>query len=205
MSSARLRIIPNKCATLRTETHCKEKRWIVNPMPYIKLQSEDIGARDVSQSYKYPGIEIGVRQQPASIRDEIQKSLHSISRASIKPCQRLNILKVHLLPSLVHKHTFDEVTLGSLNSADYAIRGVTKHWLHLPKDIPKPFYHAPVKSGGLGILQLRQWVPRLRVRRLTEILLLQVEPRINSDGNLRIPDLLAWEKDQSSLQCHHRL
>ena len=25
----------------------------------------------------------------------------------------------------------------------------------------------------------------------------KVEPRINSDGNLRIPDLVAWEKDQS--------
>ena len=40
------------------------------------------------------------------------------------------------------------------------------------------------------------------VRRLEEKLtkkgyITKVEPRINSDGNLRIPDLVAWEKDQS--------
>ena len=87
----------------------------------------------------------------------------------IKPFQRLYILKVHLLPSLVHKLIFDEVSLGSLNSADTSIRGATRHWLHLPNDVPKPFYHVPVNSGGLGILQLRQWFPRLRMRRLTEI------------------------------------
>ena len=28
-------------------------------------------------------------------------------------------------------------------------------------------YHTPVKSGGLGILQLRQWMRHLRIRRLT--------------------------------------
>ena len=92
----------------------------------------------------------------------------------IKPCQRLYILKVHLLPSL------DEVSLGSLNSADTAIRGATRHWLHPPKNVPNPFYHAPVKYGGLGILQLRQWVPRLRVRRLTEISPRQVVKKMNS-------------------------
>ena len=81
--STGLRINPNKCATLRTETHRKEKRWIVNPTPYIKLhQSEDNGAIDVSQSYKYLGIQVGVRKQPASIGDKIKKSLQSISRTN---------------------------------------------------------------------------------------------------------------------------
>ena len=76
---------------------------------------------------------------------------------------------VYLLLNLAHKLTFDEVSLGSLTSSDTSIRGTIRHWLHLPKDAPIPFYHGPVKSGGLGILQLREWVPRLRIRRLTEI------------------------------------
>ena len=78
----RLRINPNKCAALRIETHCKENRWIVNSTPYIKLQSEDIRAIYVSQSYKYLRIQVGVRKQPASIGDEIQKLLHLISRTN---------------------------------------------------------------------------------------------------------------------------
>ena len=46
-----------------------------------------------------------------------------------------------------------------------------------------------------------EWHNKL-VRRLEERLtkkgyITKVEPRINNDGNLRIPDLVAWEKDQS--------
>ena len=58
---------------------------------------------------------------------------------------------------------------SSLTSSDTAIRGAIRHWLHLPKYVPIPFDHAPVKSTVLGILQHRQWVLRLRIRRLTEI------------------------------------
>ena len=38
------------------------------------------------------------------------------------------------------------------------------------------------------------------------MLLTKVEPRINSGGNLRIPDLVAWEKDKSIVhRCHRSL
>ena len=80
--------------------------------------------------------------------ERIQKSLHSISRAPLKPCQRLFILKKHLLPSLVHGLTFNKIARKALKVADVAIRGAVRRWLRLPKDTTNAFLHASAKFGG---------------------------------------------------------
>ena len=61
------------------------------------------------------------------------------------------------------------ICLKSLN-ADVAIRKATRRWLKLPKDIPNAFLHAPVRLGGLGIFQLRKWIPSIRTRRMSQVL-----------------------------------
>ena len=60
--------------------------------------------------------------------------------------------------------------MSSLTAADLQIRAAVRRWLRLPKDTPVPFFHAPLRSGGLGILQLRQWAPILRRKRLNSLL-----------------------------------
>ena len=170
MAGVGLKLNPLKCASLRTETHSKQKLWIVNPTPYLKVQHQDIRAIDISQTYKYLGTEVGPRLKFISLREKVQKSIHAISRAPLKPCQRLYVLKVHLIPSLVHTFTFENISLKALASSDTAIRKATRKWVHLPEDVPIPFYHTPIKYGGMGIPQLKEWVPRLRIQRLKGIL-----------------------------------
>ena len=123
----------------------------VNQEPYLKLQDEDIRALSIVDRYKYLGVQIGPRMQFASLADRVQKGLHSISRAPLVPCQRVYILRTHLLPSLVHFLTFGTISLKLLNSADVSIRKSVRKWLLLPKDTPNAFLHAPIKMGGMGI------------------------------------------------------
>ena len=66
--------------------------------------------------------------------------------------------------------TFENISLKALASSDTAIRKATRKWVHLPEDVPIPFYHTPIKYGGMGIPQLKEWVPRLRIQRLKGIL-----------------------------------
>ena len=155
---------------MRPEIVSKRKQWTVNLTPYLKLQEKEIKALSITDTYKYLGIQIGPRMKYASLEDRVQKCLHSILRAPLKPCQRLYIIKTHLLPSLVHYLTFEKLALGSLNDADVAIRGSVRRWLRLPKDTMNAFLHASVRFGGLGVLQLRRWIPDVRIRRMTNVL-----------------------------------
>ena len=117
----------------------------------------------------------------SSLGERIQKGHHSISRAPLKPCQRLFILKKHLLPSLVHGITFDKTALKALKAADVAIRGALRRWLRLPKDTTNAFLHASVKFGGLGVLQLKSWIPEVRIQRMTKVV---QQAKRNEDGFL---------------------
>ena len=109
-----------KCASMTTEVVTRKRQWIVNPKPYLKLQDEDIRALSIVDTYKSLRVQIGPRIQFASLADRIHKGLHSISRAPLVPCQRVYILRTHLLPSLVHFITFGTISLKSLHSADIA-------------------------------------------------------------------------------------
>ena len=168
MAKVGLTMNPAKCVSMRTEVITRKRQWIINPEPYLKLQDEDIRALSIVDTYKYLGVLIGPRMQFASLADRIQKGLHSISRAPLVPCQRVYILRIHLLPSLVHFLTFGIISLKSLNSADVAIRKSVRKWLRLPKDTPNAFLHATIKMGGMGILQLRRWIPEIRIRRMSK-------------------------------------
>ena len=170
LANVGLKMNPTKCASLRTEIVSRKKLWIVNPMPYLKLQNSNISALDIAGTYKYLGTEIGSKKKFTSIAGIVQGSLHAISRAPLKPFQRMYILRTHVLPGLVHHLTFDSLTLSSMTAADVQIRAAVRRWLRLPKDVPVPFFHAPLGSGGLGILQLRQWAPILRIQRLNSLL-----------------------------------
>ena len=108
MAKVGLTMNPAKCASMRTEVITRKRQWIVNPEPYLKLQDEDIRALSIVDTYKYLGVQIGPRMQFASLADRIQKGLHSISRAPLVPCQRVYILRIHLLTSLVHFLTFEQ-------------------------------------------------------------------------------------------------
>ena len=97
----------------------------------------------------------------------------------------LYTLRSHLIPSLAHYLTFNTISLKSLSASDNKIRSAVRQWIRLLKDTPVAFFHLGVKDGGLGILQLRKWVPIIRINRMSAIV---AQPK--SDGDVFLLDAL---------------
>ena len=151
-----------------------------------------VTAMIILDTYKYLGTDIGLKLKYASIGEKIQNKLHSISRAPLKPNKKMYTLRSQLIPCLVHYLTFNSISLKSLSASDTKIRSVVRQWLRLPKDTPVAFFHAGVKAGGLGILQLRKWVPIIRINTMSAMV---AQSKSNEDEFL-LDDL----KDNSDLK-----
>ena len=100
-----LKMNPVKCASLRTNTHSRQKHR------QLHTASQSSASRYPSNRHKhiniYLGIKVGPRLKFISLKGKLQNSFHATSRAPLKPC--LYIIKVHLIPSLIHTFMFDVV------------------------------------------------------------------------------------------------
>ena len=86
----------------------------------------------------------------------------NLSKAALKPQQKLDLLKVHLIPSLLHQLVFTYTTLVSIKAIDRVIRAFVRRWLRLPKDTNLAVFHSPSKVGGLAIPRIYLVKPVLR-------------------------------------------
>jgi hypothetical protein len=109
---------------------------------------------DVEEAYRYLGTGLGSRAHKTSVLATLDEGLGNITRAPLKPQQRLRILTDHLLPKLTHRLSLEENIPGHLlRDADRKMRRAVRSWLHLPSDVTNDFLHTKVKSGGLGVYQ----------------------------------------------------
>lgn len=96
----------------------------------------------------------------------LRSSLEALTKAPLKPQQRLFALKCNVIPKLYHQLALGDVLIGSLNRTDLAIRSAIRKWLNLPHDVPNAYIHSSVLDGGLGVPSLRWMAPLLRLNRL---------------------------------------
>ena len=75
--------------------------------------------------------------------------MSNISKAPLKPQQRLYIVSCHLVPMILHQLT---LTTSS------AVRS----WLKLPKDTSIGFLHAKTVDSGLGLPLLEHEIPLMK-------------------------------------------
>ena len=97
----------------------------------------------------------------ANLKSKFVPLLDRLTKASLKPQQRLFALKVFLPPKVYHRMVLGRVTINSLSERDKAVRGFVRQWLALPNDTPAEYFHAPLAEGGLGIPSLR-WIAPLQ-------------------------------------------
>lgn len=96
-------------------------------------------------------------------------SINKITKAPLKPQQRMFALRTMILPSIYHQLTLDETPIGVLNKIDASIRASIRKWVNLPHDVPIAYFHANVKDGGLSIPSMRWLMPLHRTHRLRNI------------------------------------
>ena len=165
-----LNINHGKCATMNLIIHPTKKMWICSPQPIIKINNAHIKTISIDETYKYLGIPIGpIDNRNNNIVNNITAKLINISKALLKPQQRMHILKYHLIPSILHQMVFTNITLSSLKTIDRRFRSFVRRWMRLPKDTNLAVFHAPASVGGLSLPRLYLSIPVLRLNRIKSI------------------------------------
>ena len=114
-----LDINPEKSARLNIIINPKKKQWICNPYSFILINNTYLKPLTIDDTYKYLGIEIGhIDNKNNKITTELTTKLLLISKALLKPQQKLKLFKSFLLPSMLHQLTFSNIYLNSLKTMD---------------------------------------------------------------------------------------
>ena len=163
---------PKKCKTIgitvvgQRENHS----WVYNTRGFAKVGGIKIDPMPVGDSYKYLGIQVTLGGYHTEAKNKLNADLGNLSRAPLKPQQRLWALNNCVIPSLYHELVLSECTQGSLASLDVDIRTAVRRWTRLPKDTVTPYFYASSRDGGLGIVSLRWTIPQMKVNRLSRLL-----------------------------------
>lgn len=169
LEKAGLHLNESKCATMRIDIDGKGKKWIANPGEFLNINGKPVTALNIVTTYRYLGLRTGASGSKMEVKETLGTGIQRLTQAPLKPQQRMFLLRVFLIPKLIHQLVLGEVTASTLESLDRTIRKAIREWLRLPKDTPKPFFHAPAREGGLGIQPLRSLVPVWRKQRLEKL------------------------------------
>ena len=94
----------------------------------------------------------------------LEEGLGNISRAPLKPQQRMFIVTNNLIPSLYHQLVLTATSKKYLKGLHRSVQAAVQSWLKLPKDTPKAYFHAKIFDGGLGIVTLEHQVPLMKIK-----------------------------------------
>ena len=149
----------------------KAKRWVVDHTPFLATNAEIIPSLSTTGEYGYLGIMLGAggAKVRSSLREELLQGLNNITRAPLKPHQRMVILRKFLVPRFLQELVLAPVGDGWLRCLDTTLRANVCRWLKLPNDTPVAFFHAGVADDGLAVPSLRYSIPVMRRRRLEAI------------------------------------
>lgn len=138
---------------------------VKNP-PIFKVNDEPIRLLGVKEQCTYLGVHytpLGAVDPRASV-SKLRLALTSLSKAPLKPQQKVVMLRSHLIPRFLHSFTYTECYPKCLSQQDRLIRRWLKTTLKLPASLSSDFFYLPTKEGGLGIGKLYDIVGFAKIR-----------------------------------------
>lgn len=143
----------DKCASIGRMWLGRQKKFIHDNEPFHLGQSL-MPVMNLNSCYKYLGVGFMTqgpkKWNPGQYRDKLSK----LSKAPLKPQQKLFLLKNFLVPKFVYQLKHEKVSNGILRSMDKMSRTAIRKFLHLPKDCPTPMLYEHPSVGGLGVPEL---------------------------------------------------
>ena len=164
-----LRLNKEKCSSISVKPAGRVKKLkIITEAQFQFSDGSYVKQLKPSESMKY----LGIFFDPRGIkkcRGDLDQELKRISRAPLKPQQRLKVLRSFLVPRWYYKLSLSRINITTLREMDKNIRGYVKKWLNMPKDIPISYIHANCKDGGLGIPSFTTTIPYLIYSRFNKL------------------------------------
>ena len=157
MKTCGLNINASKCSTLNIATNAKKNQWACNPAAFFCFADDSpLPPTTITAAYRYLGIDIGITNGILNTSSDLQARLNYVTKARLKPAQRVYILRTHLILRYQHCHTLAETTKKSLKYLDVLIRGAVSSWFRLPKDTSLGVFYASCRIGGLGLQSFKR-------------------------------------------------
>lgn len=149
----------SKCVATSIVPSGRDKKVKVLTQPQFALNDQvPIRQLGPTEEWKYLGVNlspVGVKRVSPTLEVELQR----ITRAPLKPQQRLTILRCFLVTRYYHRLVLAGCTLKILRLLDLQVRSAVRRWLRLPKDVPVAYFHTPCRDGGLGIPSFLTTIP----------------------------------------------
>ena len=140
----------------------------INCCPPWKLGDKEIHMVVANDTIKYLGVEIspwlGIKRP--NILEEVEGYGAKISRALLKPTQRVEVLCTYALPRVMYKAIHCEAKQAELEKADLEIRRLVKCWLHLSPYVSNGLLYCKNTDGGLAVPRLAKIVPGCIAKRI---------------------------------------
>lgn len=164
-----LKINTEKSFTVSIVPSGREKRTKVVTTSAFTVAGNPLPASGICARWKYLGVEFTPNGRNVPLTADVASMLERVTKAPLKPQQRLVILRFYLIPRLYHRLVLGAWNSKLLKRLDIQIRAAVRKWMALPHDVPLGYYHAPVGEGGLGVASLRTAIPWMQLRRLSRM------------------------------------
>ncbi|KAL7295026.1 hypothetical protein TKK_0011629 [Trichogramma kaykai] len=162
-----LRVNSSKCHSLTIRGFGPAKKTAVDAGQHYCVNGQQIRALTSEDTWTYLGIVFSAQgRRKFDSASKISLLLERLTKAPLKPQQRLFALKCYALPRVYHAMSLGNTTISDLTHVDIRTRAFVRQWLALLNDTPTGYFHAPVADGGLGIPSTRWMAPSLRLSRL---------------------------------------
>ncbi|CAF1531408.1 unnamed protein product [Adineta steineri] len=138
---------------------------VKNP-PQFTVKNQPIQLLGVDKSCRYLGVQFSPlgAVDPRVTVSAIKSALSSLSKAPLKPQQKVVMLRTYLIPRFIFAFTHTECYPKLMGQQDRLIRRWLKETLKLPPSVCSDFFYLPVKEGGLGIGKLYDIIGIAKVR-----------------------------------------
>lgn len=170
LSKCGLMVNASKCMTVSLRNVPHEKKTVVDRETVFLCKDKILPALKRTDDWVYLGIPFTPEGRvKLDIIPDLLASLEKLTKAPLKPQQRLFGLRTMILPGLFHKLELGNINISVLRKCDRLVRAKVRQWLSLPSDTPNAYMHANIKDGGLGIGALRWNAPLRRMQRLLRL------------------------------------
>jgi len=163
-----LSINSKKTGVLSVVASGRDKKVKIDMEPTFTVGGAVIPQRSPTEIWTYLGCMFQGAKECMNI-PPLARSIELLTKAPLKPQQRLRLLRDGLLPRYYYRWVVGAVTSKTLRGVDVQIRTAIRRWLRLPHDVPAGYYHAPIKNGGLGLPLMRTLIPILKRNRLLRL------------------------------------
>jgi len=177
------------------------KKVNVETKPSFTVGGVVIPQRSPTEIWSYLGNEYQGARECIYI-PPLAHSIELLTKAPLKPQQRIRLLRDCLLPRYYHRWVVGSVSAKTLKKADVLVKTAVRRWLRFPHDVPAGYFHAPIQNGGLGMPLLRTMIPILKYSRLQRLCVSSLPAASAAAETTYVARQLVWGENQMRVRAN---